>query len=328
MKTMVDFLPKRTGLVALLATACAARAGGGEAQAVPGDPSADARAPMTAGPAAQDDEAPVHSTPPESTSPSPTPEEVAAGLAIPWEPSVYELREALPSARRLESGLIYQRLRPGDGGPPPRAQDHVEVHYVGWKPAGEQFDSSRERERPLGTRLDQVIPGWTEGLQLMSPGEIARFWIPEELAYAGKREPFGALVFDIELLAVERLPAPPLTPADVAAPPPDATITASGLAYKRLSPGEGEVHPTADDSVRVHYSGWTTDGELFDSSITRGRSTRLPLRGVIPGWTEGLQLMTVGERALLWIPEDLAYKGKPGRPAGMLVFEIELLAIE
>ncbi len=79
--------------------------------------------------------------------------------------------------------------------------------------------------------------------------------------------------------------------------------------------------------MEVHYTGWTTDGKMFDSSRTRGQPARFPLRAVIAGWTEGLQLMTVGEQRRLWIPEALAYKGVPGRPAGMLVFDVELLSI-
>lgn len=115
-------------------------------------------------------------------------------------------------------------------------------------------------------------------------------------------------------------------PDDVAAPPDDATTTSSGLSYKVLAPGFGE-RPTADDQVRVHYTGWTTDGAMFDSSVARGEPAVFPVRGVIPGWVEGLQLMEVGGRYRLWIPEELAYNGQPGRPAGMLVFDVELLQV-
>jgi FKBP-type peptidyl-prolyl cis-trans isomerase len=81
--------------------------------------------------------------------------------------------------------------------------------------------------------------------------------------------------------------------------------------------------------VSVHYSGWTTDGRLFDSSYRRGEPAQFPLDGVIRGWTEGLQLMVEGERRRFWIPQDLAYGANPaqGRPRGMLVFDVELLDI-
>ena len=121
--------------------------------------------------------------------------------------------------------------------------------------------------------------------------------------------------------------APPV-PDDVAAPPADAERTASGLASKILRAGSSEKKPNADDTVEVHYSGWTTDGELFDSSVTRGESIAFGLQQVIPGWTEGVQLMSVGESRRLWIPEELAYDGQPGAPEGMLVFDIDLIAIK
>ncbi len=123
------------------------------------------------------------------------------------------------------------------------------------------------------------------------------------------------------------MPEAPPVPDDVAAPPADAENTASGLATKVLRPGASDEHPTADDTVEVHYSGWTTDGELFDSSVTRGESISFGLRQVIVGWTEGVQLMSVGESRRLWIPEELAYQGRPGSPAGMLVFDVELISI-
>ena len=116
-------------------------------------------------------------------------------------------------------------------------------------------------------------------------------------------------------------------PSDVAAPPADAQKTASGLAYRVLQKGTGTAHPGPTSTVEVHYTGWTTDGKMFDSSVKRGRPATFPLNHVIAGWTEGLQLMVEGERARLWIPEALAYKGAPGRPAGMLVFDVELIRI-
>ncbi len=112
-------------------------------------------------------------------------------------------------------------------------------------------------------------------------------------------------------------------PDDVAAPPADAERTPSGLASRVLVEGTGAEHPTATSTVTVHYTGWTTDGEMFDSSVERGNTATFPLNRVIAGWTEGLQLMVVGEKRRFWIPADLAY-GESGRVAGMLVFDIEL----
>ena len=117
-------------------------------------------------------------------------------------------------------------------------------------------------------------------------------------------------------------------PADVAAPPADAAKTASGLASKVIAPGTGKTHPGRTDLVTVDYTGWTTDGKMFDSSIPRGSPATFGLDGVIAGWTEGLQLMTVGEKRRFWIPEELAYKGQQGAPQGTLVFDVELLEIK
>ncbi len=117
-------------------------------------------------------------------------------------------------------------------------------------------------------------------------------------------------------------------PSDVAAVPEDAEKTPSGLASKILAAGTGEKTPGASDIVTVHYSGWTTDGQLFDSSHRRGSPSSFPLDKVIEGWTEGLQLMRIGEKRRLWIPEALAYRGAPEKPAGMLVFDVELLEIK
>ena len=122
---------------------------------------------------------------------------------------------------------------------------------------------------------------------------------------------------------------PLAAPADVAAPPADATTTASGLAYKPLQSGTGDTHPGPTSKVEVHYTGWTTDGKMFDSSVARGQTISFPLNGVIKGWTEGVQLMKVGDKFRFWIPAGMAYGDNPGggRPGGMLVFDVELFAI-
>src|SRR5947207_1800905 len=120
-----------------------------------------------------------------------------------------------------------------------------------------------------------------------------------------------------------RIPPPP----DVAAPPKDAKKTPSGLATKVLQPGTGKDHPRADELVTVNYTGWTTDGKMFDSSVTRGKPTTFPLNRVISGWTEGVPIMVEGEKTRFWIPDTLAYKGQPDKPQGTLVFDVELLRI-
>ncbi|MBW2289790.1 MAG: FKBP-type peptidyl-prolyl cis-trans isomerase [Deltaproteobacteria bacterium] len=159
-----------------------------------------------------------------------------------------------------------------------------------------------------------------------------RFALPDEKPSSSLAKTQPGSLFSREIRFPPRqesttMPEAPPVPDDVAAPPADVETTASGLATKLLRPGTSDERPTANDTVEVHYSGWTTDGELFDSSVTRGESISFGLRQVIAGWTEGVQLMSVGESRRLWIPEELAYQGRPGSPAGMLVFDVELISI-
>jgi peptidylprolyl isomerase len=130
-----------------------------------------------------------------------------------------------------------------------------------------------------------------------------------------------------ENMASVDVPPPP----DVAAPPSDAARTPSGLASKVLQVGMSNVRPGPRNNVSVHYTGWTTDGKMFDSSVARGTPAEFGVSDVIPGWTEGLQLMVVGEKRRFWIPGHLAYDaggGPPDAPKGMLVFDVELLAVK
>jgi peptidylprolyl isomerase len=227
-------------------------------------------------------------------------------------------------AVKTSSGLASKVIKAGTGKTHPGKADLVTVHYTGWKTDGAMFDSSVLRGKPATFPLDRVIAGWTEGVQLMVEGEKRRFWIPEALAYKGQREPKGTLVFDVELISF--MPSPTEPPPDVKAAPSDAKHTPSGLAYKVQRQGTGARHPSASSSVTVQYSGWTTDGKLFDSSVMRGQPATFPLDNVIKGWTEGLQLMVEGEKTRFWIPESLAYQGRSA-PYGMLVFDVELIKI-
>ena len=355
-----------------------------------------------------------------------------------------DVAKAPADALMTESGLASTILTSGTGSDKPAATATVTVHYTGWKSSdGSMFDSSVTRGEPASFPLNQVIAGWTEGLQLMVPGEKRRFWIPEDLAYGpevpGTGRPGGQLVFDVELISFEKgpepiqvpadalktesgidyvvtqagngeqptfentvdfhfsfldpngqpvqstkqsgpqtaameklppfftevfallqaggtadayipgkllgapyefvkcelellavketIPAPPV-PEDVAAVPADAQKTDSGLAYKVLTAAGSDEKPAASNTVTVHYTGWDTDGEMFDSSVVRGETTSFPLQQVIKGWTEGLQLMSKGDSFRFWIPQDLAYGPKQegsGRPGGMLVFDVELI---
>jgi FKBP-type peptidyl-prolyl cis-trans isomerase len=196
------------------------------------------------------------------------------------------------------------------------------------------LQSTAQQGGPANIPLDKLtIGGLPEAIKTMVSGEKKVVWIPASVAF-GKNLPPGApaggLVVEVELVSFKEGVPPPPTPSDVAEVPADAEKTASGLASKVLAKGTGDVHPKATDSVTVHYSGWKTDGKLFDSSVTRGEPSSFGLNQVIKGWTEGVQLMVKGEKRRFWIPAGLGYGENPGggRPGGMLVFDIELLEIQ
>lgn len=106
--------------------------------------------------------------------------------------------------------------------------------------------------------------------------------------------------------------------------------TPSGLQYKVLEAGSGTTHPSATDQVKVHYHGTLIDGTVFDSSVDRGESISFGLNQVIPGWTEGLQLMVEGEKTRFFIPSKLAYGKRAAgliKPGSTLIFDVELIGI-
>jgi FKBP-type peptidyl-prolyl cis-trans isomerase len=283
--------------------------------------------------------------------PEPAPEAPSTPLYVPVQPleplpveappppkpdpnAPADLKTPPADADHAASGLISKVLTPGTGTEHPRPADQVTVHFTGWMQNGIKFDSSVDTGKPVEYQLDRMIRGWIQGIQMMVTGEKRRFWVPGSLAYGDEPrrfgQPYGTLVFDVELLSFKHPPEPPEVPADLNAPPADAVHTKSGIVYKVLRQGTGKVHPSARSTVVVHYSGWSLDGRMFDSSVVRGEPATFPLNRVIRGWTEGVQLMVVGEKARFWIPSLLAYGDNPGgdSPAGRLVFDIELIAIK
>lgn len=240
------------------------------------------------------------------------------------------------------SGLQYEVLQKGpDGGLSPEIKDNVQVHYTGTLIDGTEFDSSRTRGEPVKFRLGEVIPGWIEGVQLMGEGDRFRFFIPPALAYGenaiGPIAANSMLIFDVELLEVES-PERNLANAEAFlaenAKKDGVQVTDSGLQYRVLSKGtEKGTQPAETSHVKVHYVGTLVDGTEFDSSVARGTPAEFPLNGVISGWTEGLQLMSEGDKFQFYIHPSLAYgeNPRPGGPIGpndALIFDVELIEVK
>jgi FKBP-type peptidyl-prolyl cis-trans isomerase len=262
--------------------------------------------------------------------PRPVPPEPGGAVASVAPAAPDDVAAPPAAATRTASGLAFVVSKGGSGGERPRPGDSVKVRYTGWTPDGHRFGGT-DRNGPLVLPLEAAIRGWQEVLPLMSTGEQRRIWVPAGIAYGivSRRAdaPAGPLTFDLELLAVYR---PPAAPPGLGRPPASARRTHSGLTYQVLRKGTGAGRPMATSLVQVHYTGWTAGGKMFDSSVARGLAPTFPVDGVMPGWTEGLQLMVVGEKARFWVPTRLAYGARPespGTPAGPLVFDLELLAI-
>ncbi|MEO1251392.1 MAG: FKBP-type peptidyl-prolyl cis-trans isomerase [Pseudomonadota bacterium] len=241
-----------------------------------------------------------------------------------------------------ESGLQYMIVEEGpEGGATPVSTDLVQVHYVGTLKDGLEFDSSRARGAAASFRLDRVIPGWTEGVQLMSEGDRFRLFVPPDLGYGEAGTPGGpigpneALIFDVELIKVQN-PVRNLEAANefltANAEKEGVNTTDTGLQYEVLRTGdEGAASPSARSTVEVHYQGTLLNGTEFDSSYSRGQPIEFPLNRVIPGWTEGVQLMRVGDKFRFFVPPDLAYGASGKGPIGpneLLIFEVELLDVK
>jgi FKBP-type peptidyl-prolyl cis-trans isomerase len=233
-----------------------------------------------------------------------------------------------PGAGAISSphGLASKVLRPGTGTAHPRPDDGVRVRYSVWRRSGVLSDSSRGLVvvRPMSGDF----PGWNEGVSLMVPGEVRILWIPSSLGPGPRGLPgsrpdpnLTALIELVEILS------PPAAPADLRRRPRSALVAHDGLASRVLTKGTGTVHPTVTDNVTVRFAAWTADGKTIGSSYTMGEPATVPVVGDMRGWDEALQLMVTGEKRRVWIPKGLAYEGKPQRPQGDLVFDIELEGI-
>lgn len=237
----------------------------------------------------------------------------------------------------MPSGLKYIVVKENKSAETAELGTKVTLHYSGFFKDGTPFDSSVDRGQPftVKTGTGQLIKALEEGITLMHKGDKFKFYIPYQLAYgeAGHAPvipPKSDLIFDIEILDVEKVIAPTLF--DITGK--EAKITASGLKYYEISKSNNPVKATAGKTVKVHYSGYLADGKMFDSSVERAEPFEFTLgQGqVISGWDEGIALMNVGDKLRLVIPYFLAY-GEQGRPPMIpekaeLTFDVELIEVK
>jgi FKBP-type peptidyl-prolyl cis-trans isomerase len=232
------------------------------------------------------------------------------------------LRPAKPDAQKTTaSGLKWEEVKAGSGNPI-GAEDGVALRYAVWKPTGEMVDCTERQNQKIGGTLASLpFPFLKELAEQCRTGTIVRAEVPQALFPNVGTD----TVWELEVTGIHKVPKFRELAKD------KTVTTQSGLQYEVLTAGDGES-PKASDTVLAHYTGWLPDGTLFDSSHARGEPTEFPLRGVIPGWTEGVQLMKPGAKFLFSIPGPLAYgeRGAPPKiPANAtLVFLIELVEIK
>lgn len=233
-----------------------------------------------------------------------------------------------------KSGIKFEILAPG-AGEKPAATDGVKYRFALWNKHGKLLQWTREAEKPLQATKDQFTVAFLkEALYMMKPGQRCRFEAPPQLVFGDRDSgpdlpPNSVTIWEIELLGVGKSkPDPKYAPLD-----PEKTVTTrTGLKYEVIKSGSGTEHPRMRQMVTVHYCGWLKDGGTrFDSSFGSGFETTFRLDQVVPGWTEGLKLMTPGAVYRFELPPRLAY-GRGGKqptipPNATLIFHVELVRI-
>lgn len=254
-------------------------------------------------------------------------------MRVPWD-------SAAPDVIKTGSGMEYIVLASGPAdGETPSARSEATIHYEGHLNANNaKFDSSFDRNETATFPVGGVVPGFSEALQLMKPGDSWLVYIPSALGYGargagGDVPPNSDLVFEIEMKSFS---SPPdinrdawakFSPWNSAAP--EVKKTASGLEYVVIESGPADgVVTRRDQDVEIYYEGrLASGGEAFDSAFERGGTEVFPVAAVVPGFSEALQLMKPGDRWLVHIPSELGYgaRGTPGGPIPPntnLIFEI------
>ena len=247
-------------------------------------------------------------------------------------PFEYKKKDTFKTA----SGVKYQIVKANPTGTKVTSDSKVKVNSIIYLSDGTIIDASADRGKPSTVMFGKNpnFKGFDEGLQLMRQGEKYRLFVPYQLAFGengikGLIPPKATIIYDIEVVSVE--PQPKAVPFEIEGKHIDTTV--SGLKYIVVKKGTGE-HATFGKMVKVHYTGYLDNGKIFDSSIERDEPIEFPLgKGmVIPGWEEGIALMSVGDKIRLIIPYQLAY-GVAGRPPlipakAQLTFDVELIDVK
>jgi FKBP-type peptidyl-prolyl cis-trans isomerase len=235
------------------------------------------------------------------------------------------------AASLAPADVKYERLHAGSGGASPRPWDTIAFAATMWDSTGRMLETTELRKLAATSnpfRQPRVVQ---QVLSTMTPGERLRFWADATRLAIDNRPPNGmpkgVVCYEIELRNVVRAKHdPPPIPPDVAKPPADAQSTTLGVYYKVLASGAGP-HPGPKDRVQVRYTGWREDGTIFETTAIANdnRPIEVVVQAGTAGWTDALQHMSPGDHWRIWIPSALGYKNAPGRPQGMLVYDVELV---
>lgn len=252
---------------------------------------------------------------------------VAASCSSSPEPKADAVRTV------LENGLMIEDIVVGSGAPAD-SMSFVTLHYTGYLADSTLFEARAADNTPLTIQLtrENVIEGWFWGIQGMRKGGIRTLIVPPHLGYgsvgiAGIIPKDATLRFVIELH--EARPAPEPWEID----PDDFRREADGTRHIVIEGGRGK-RAQQGDQLKLHYTGYLSDGRVFDSSVYRGEAfqTVAGSGSLIPGWEATLMRMQAGERRVVLIPPNLAFgnAGLPGRipPGDTLRFDIELLSVK
>lgn len=237
---------------------------------------------------------------------------------------------AAPPAQAQETatGMSYVVIKPGPDASKTVSGPFVEFTADVWSADGVTRANSRESgpQLVLVQRLVREQPGLARAILSSPVGETRRWWFHADRlkpGYAGM--PDLPHVVDLTVLGTKD---PLQAPADLTSPPADAQRTPSGIFYRVLKQGPGGPKPSRSSTIEIHYSGWTSYGQLFDSSVQRDMPAVFPLDKLILGWQEGVPLMSRGDTFRFWIPGSLGYDSapsSPNAPRGTLVFDITLI---